>query len=234
MFLQHRPLGESATIAGFRMIHTALVIEDLPDTRQWLVCVVQAGFPGVQVRTASGVAEALVSLQAGYPDLALIDLGLPDGDGVDIIRNINQAAPTTSCIVTTIFDDDRHLFAALQAGAHGYILKDQAQDRLMQMLQGIITGQPPLSPTIARRLLNHFRPPILSTSPETPLSARETEVLQLIAKGYTTARTATLLNITPNTAAGYLKDIYRKLNISSRAEAALEATRRGLVHRDTQ
>ena len=85
-----------------------------------------------------------------------------------------------------------------------------------------------------RRFEDHFRPPILSTSPETPLSARETEGLQLIAKGYTTARTATLLNITPNTAAGYLKDIYRKLNISSRAEAALEATRRGLVHRDTQ
>lgn len=216
------------------MIHTALVIEDLPDTRQWLASVVQAGFPGVQVRTAGGVAEAMASLQSGYPDLALIDLGLPDGDGVDIIRNINQAAPATSCIVTTIFDDDHHLFAALQAGAHGYILKDQAQDRLMPMLQGIITGQPPLSPTIARRLLNHFRPTTSTTAHEAPLSARETEVLQLIAKGYTTARTATLLNITTNTAAGYLKDVYRKLNIRSRAEATLEATRRGLVHRDTQ
>ncbi len=218
------------------MIDTALVLEDLPDTRHWLAEVVRASFPQTQIGTAASIAEARQQLGQGFPDLALIDLGLPDGKGIDIIRQLNLANADTWCVVTTIFDDDQHLFASMQAGAHGYLLKDQAQDLLVSMLQGIVRGQPPLSPSIARRLLNHFREPAETPAPETEhthLSARETEVLRLIAKGYTTARTAELLGITSNTAAGYLKEIYRKLNISSRAEATLEASRRGLIHSDT-
>lgn len=236
------------------MIHTALIVEDVLHTQEWLVSVVRAGFPGIQVRVAGSIAEAMKNLQDGCPDIALIDLGLPDGEGVEIIRILNRSSPATACIVTTIFDDDGHLFTALQAGAHGYILKDQEPALLVHMLQGIIKGQPPLSPTIARRLLAHFRAPAqpvatIATARVAPtedgkshdvesieqsLSARETDVLRLIAKGYTTTRTAELLGISAHTATGYIKDIYRKLNIGSRAEAALEATRRGLIHRDAQ
>jgi DNA-binding NarL/FixJ family response regulator len=217
------------------MIETALIIEDLPDTRNWLAELVQTSFPGVQAATSASIAEAKQQLANGYPSLALIDLGLPDGNGIEIIRHLNQAGADTWCIVTTIFDDDQHLFAAMQAGAHGYVLKDQSQDVLVPMLQGIVRGQPPLSPSIARRLLNYFRQPAcaVSDTTDTHLSVRETEVLGLIAKGYTTARTAELLGIASSTAAGYLKDIYRKLNIGTRAEATLEAARRGLIHHDT-
>lgn len=245
------------------MIQTALVVEDLQATQEWLVSVLRAGFPGIQVRTAGSVAEASECLQEGDPDIALIDLGLPDGEGVEIIRALNKSSPGTACIVTTIFDDDSHLFTALQAGALGYVLKDQEPELLVHRLQGIIKGQPPLSPTIARRLLEHFRAPSHDASAAIShvatalaprddksarataaisrgeadgqaLSGRETDVLRLIAKGYTTTRTAELLGISTHTASGYIKDIYRKLNIGNRAEAALEATRRGLVYPDAQ
>ena len=132
-------------------------------------------------------------------------------------------------IVTSVFDDDTHLFAALGAGASGYLLKDQSREELTAMLQRIADGQPPLSPAIARRLLGFFGPREAVTQDDTHLTGRERDVLALIAKGYTTAKVAELLDITRNTASGYVKVIYRKLNISSRAEAALEASRRGIV-----
>lgn len=216
------------------MMGTALIIEDIPDTLRWLVAVVQAGFPGVSVDTAQSVASAMQKCDVGYPDLALVDLGLPDGEGIEIIRRLNRESPATWCVVSTIFDDDRHLFAALQAGAQGYMLKDQPKEALVTMLHGITTGQPPLSPAIARRLLEHFRPPTEPPKGDTHLSARELDVLRLIAKGYSTARTAALLGITYNTTSSYIKDVYRKLNIGTRAEATLEATRRGLIYPDTR
>ncbi len=165
--------------------------------------------------------------QAAPPDLALIDLSLPDGSGVTLIEEINRRAPGTVCIVVTIFDNDLHLIPALRAGAQGYLLKDQSWQQIAQLLLGITEGRPPLSPAIARRLLAHFRP-----QPQqfiAPLTERETEVLALIAKGMTMAEAARLLGISPNTVAGYVKKIYRKLQVSSRAEAALTAHNLGLV-----
>ena len=135
----------------------------------------------------------------------------------------------TLIVVATVFDDDAHLFPALRAGAQGYVLKDQAPEVLADMLKGIAAGQPPLSPSVARRLLRHFGPPAAPTDTTNPLSPRETEVLGLIAKGYTVQQVADALELTRNTTAGYLKEIYRKLSVSSRAEATLEATRLGLV-----
>ena len=131
-------------------------------------------------------------------------------------------------MVTTIFEDDGHLFPALRAGAQGYVLKDLPQEQLAAMLVGIERGQPPLSPSIARRLLSFFNPPVPAASPdENPLTERETEVLRLIAKGFSVPKVAEQLGISRNTTAGYLKDIYRKLQVNSRAEATLAAARRG-------
>lgn len=115
----------------------------------------------------------------------------------------------------------------MRAGANGYVLKDEARATVVDMLLGIVAGRPALSPKIARRLLNHFRP--VEAAGTVGLTEREQDVLALLAKGFTVKKVADLLEITPNTAAGYVKVIYRKLNISSRAEAALEATQRGLV-----
>ena len=167
------------------------------------------------------------STQHNAPELALIDLGLPDGSGIELISELNRRSPATLCIITTIYDDDQHLFPALRAGAQGYVLKEQRWQQLAVLLSGIAEGRPPLSPPIARKLLGYFRPAPPSVSDA--LTQREAEVLSLIAKGVTQAEAARVLGISPHTVCGYVKEIYRKLNVSSRAEAALSAQKLGLV-----
>ncbi len=204
---------------------SALVVDDLAPSREWLARSVERAFPGILVQVAADLACARTRLEP-RPDLALVDLGLPDGSGVDLIEVL--AARGTLCVVATVFDDDAHLFPALRAGAQGYVLKDQAQDSLGDLLRGIAAGQPPLSPSIARRLLREFQPAPQAHG-EVALSPRETDVLRLIAKGLTVPEVAKMLGLTRNTTAGYVKDIYRKLSVSTRAEATLEAARRRLV-----
>lgn len=208
---------------------SALVVDDLAGSRDWLQRALQLAFPGIVVTQAATLAEALQCI-AQPPPLALIDLGLPDGSGVQLIEALRAKAAPTLCVVATVFDDDAHLFPALRAGAEGYVLKDQSHEALAEMLRGIAAGQPPLSPSIARRLLRHFQPaPAAAVDEAEALTGRETDVLRLIAKGLTVGEAAGLLDLSRHTVAGYLKTIYRKLSVNSRAEAALEATRRGLV-----
>jgi len=211
-------------------VHYGLIVEDLPDARDWLLAAMGEAFPGIEIDTAASLADARSRLSRRLPQVALIDIGLPDGSGIDLIDELNRQHPDVLSVVTSVFDDDTHLFAALGAGAAGYLLKDQSREDLTGMLQRIAEGQPPLSPAIARRLLGFFGP--REDREATRLTARERDVLGLIAKGYTTAKVAEFLNITRNTASGYVKQIYSKLNISSRAEAALEASRRGIVSPD--
>lgn len=205
----------------------ALIVEDRLATARALERLLAEQFPDVQVRTVGGVAEALACLKTWGPDLALIDLGLPDGSGVQIIEHLSANQPACFRVVTTIFADDVHLFPALRAGANGYLLKDQPAAQLGKALKGILNGEPPLSPAIARRLLQVFNPEPDETGVK--LSPRERETLILIAKGCRLREVAEQLGVTRNTAAGYLKSVYRKLDVSSRAEATLEAVRRGLV-----
>jgi len=213
---------------------SGLVVEDLPEARAWLVDALAHAFPGIEIAEAWDLASGREACGQQVPEIALIDLGLPDGSGTDLIAELRAAEQDVLTVVTTIFDDDRHLFGALRAGAEGYVLKDQSRDDLVEMLAGIHAGRPPLSPSIARKLLSVFQDEVAEdeTAAETVLTQREREVLTLIAKGYTVARVAEMLGITRNTAAGYVKVIYRKLNISSRAEATLEATRQGLIGLD--
>ena len=199
----------------------ALVVDDLESSREWLSRALAQAFPGIEIALAASLAEAQAHVESA-PPLALIDLGLPDGSGIRLIEKLQPLG--TLCIVATVFDDDAHLFPALHAGAQGYVLKDQSTDNLAEMLTGIAAGQPPLSPSIARRLLRHFQP----IAPD----ASEPALLRLIAKGHTVAEVAGLLGLSRHTAAGYLKDVYRKLSVRSRAEATLVATRRGLVGTD--
>lgn len=212
-------------------MRNGLVIEDLPAPAQWLATVLTEAFPAIKVEIASSVAEGQRALAHRPLDVALVDLGLPDGSGVDLIRAIMLAHPQCQCIVTTIYADDLHLFPALRAGASGYLLKDQPKERVVAALRGIASGEPPLSPVIAQRLLRVFgQDQAGSGDQDNPLSTRERETLVLIAKGFKLPEVAEQLGVTRNTAAGFIKSIYRKLNISSRAEATLEAARMGLVN----
>lgn len=192
-----------------------------------LTLAVRASFPTIAVASAYSLHEARKCLKSAAPQLAIIDLGLPDGSGIDLITELNHRDPTILCIVATIYSDDEHLLPALRAGAQGYLLKEQPWQQLATLLSGIVEGRPPLSPAIARKLLGYFRP--LPPSVGEALTQRESEVLALIAKGITQAEAAKMLGISTHTVCGYVKELYRKLNVSSRAEAALTAQKMGLV-----
>ncbi len=207
---------------------TGLILEDIADMQRWHESVLQEVFPGIICHKASSVASALALVEREHFDLGLIDLGLPDGSGVAVIRALRQRRADTLSIVVTIFDDNEHLFPALKAGAQGYLLKDQTREQFIQRLRSIADGEPPLSPAISRKLMTHFSA-LAHPEPEARLTEREQEVLLLISKGLTLPKVAALLAISRNTTAGYVKSIYRKLNISSRAEAVIEAGRYGLL-----
>ena len=220
---------------------TILLLEDLPEIRAWLRALVMQVFPGSTVVESARVHDALQQVAAQRFDLAMIDLGLPDGSGVKVVQALREAQPDAQSVVVTIHDDD-HLFPALQAGAYGYLLKEQPREQLMEHLQRISQGEPPLSPSIARRMISYFsaqanRPALQpqqtqdSLMPNVQLTEREREVLLRVAKGFTLPEIGVQLGLSRHTIADYVKQIYRKLNVSSRAEAALEAQRLGLFRR---
>ena len=215
---------------------TILLLEDLPEIRVWLRKLVLQVFPGAVISESARVQDAIELVKSVKFELALIDLGLPDGSGVDVVTQLRDTQPDAQSVVVTIHDDDEHLFPALQAGAFGYILKEQARELITEQLQRISQGEPPLSPSIARRVMAYFsakakaKPAasLVNSMPNVNLTDRESEVLLRVAKGYTLPEIGVQLGLSRHTIADYVKQIYRKLNVSSRAEAALEAQRMGL------
>jgi DNA-binding NarL/FixJ family response regulator len=225
----------------------ALIVEDLDEPRQWLAELLPRALPEVgQVDTAATLAQARERMAEFAYGLALVDWGLPDGTSEELISELVAARPGAAVIVATIHDNDTHVFPALRAGATGYILKSQPSAVVVSQLQRIRLGEPALSPSIALRMLQHFRdlpgsyvnrpmsgwPPLADPEPagaQRQLTEREVDVLRLIGKGYKVPEAASLLGISAHTVTSYVRDIYRKLDISSRAEAAVEAARRGLV-----
>lgn len=213
-----------------------LLLEDIPEIRAWLKALVKQVFPNSQITEASRVQDALAQVNAQRFTLALLDLGLPDGSGVEVVTALRDKQPEVQSVIVTIHDDDEHLFPALQAGAFGYLLKEQARELLVEQLQRMSQGEPPLSPSIARKVISYFtsqsRPKTAVPLHEVSLTDRETEVLLRVAKGFTLPEIGVQLGLSRHTIADYVKQIYRKLNVSSRAEAALEAQRLGLFGRN--
>jgi DNA-binding NarL/FixJ family response regulator len=196
-------------------------------------CKIVTAHPDFELFAAvtTGVA-ARESLLRGAPDVLLIDLGLPDVSGTEIIRETAMRHPQTDIMVVTVFGDEEHVLASIEAGATGYLLKDSLPEEFIGVIEQLHAGGSPISPVIARQLLRRLRPaqplgPDLSDCRR--LSARESEILALIAKGFTFAELAKLLDISPHTVTTYVKKIYQKLVVHSRGEAVYEASRRGLI-----
>ena len=234
-----------------------LILEDNPVARGFLCRVVRESFSDIHSITEVGDLDAARRL-FGHPaggraapgsdpfQLVMVDLELPDGSGLELLTELSNYPATR--IVTTLYSDDEHLFPALQCGADGYLLKEDRFEVLVEELQKIVRGQPPLSPAIARRLLTHFRsgdgvaplsvasPPsaaapatVLMTADHERLTPRESEVLTYLSKGFTIKEIAALMGIKWFTVNDHIKSIYKKLNVSSRAEAAVLASKQGLV-----
>lgn len=208
-------------------MQSVLIIEDDAETRRWLTGVVETAFSGCTVAGAGSVAAGAQAARAAAPDLAIIDIRLPDGDGMDALRVIKGLRAETVAVMMTALGDDAHIVAALAAGADGYLLKEQTSEEVRGHLQRLAAGIPALSPSVARRLMEHFR----RTAPASEgaaLTPREAEVLSLIGRGCRNADAAHELGVAESTIASHIKAIYRKLGISSRAEASWHAARLGL------
>lgn len=205
-----------------------LVVDDLPGARALLMAAIRTVLPDALVLEAATLAEAR-DWRGQALALALVDLGLPDGRGSRLIAEL-KAAGTPIVAAVTVMDDDASIEEALGAGADGYLLKDAEPSLLALRIERLLAGEPALSPTIARRVLARFAPPAAGFPEETaPLSPREREVLSLVARGLRATEAAGVLGISHHTVRDHLKAIYRKLDVSSRAEAALEAQRRRLT-----
>jgi DNA-binding NarL/FixJ family response regulator len=215
-------------LLGGMAVDRILLVEDDAAARGWLHEQLRA-LPDTKVFTCGGVADALLWLDQHTPDIVLTDLGLPDGSGLEVITKTRALHPLSEVLVVTVFGDETHVLAAIEAGAGGYLLKDSGLNALGHHLQDLRSGGSPLSPRIARMLIQRHRE---SPAPEalpaaTPgaagtLTPRELEVLTGIAKGFSYAELAELLSVSTNTVRTYIKRIYQRLSVNSRSEAVYE------------
>lgn len=214
-------------------VNTILIIEDHRETRKELSYLLTEVMGDVNQLEAATLAQARKILFHTTIDLALVDISLPDGNGIDFIHEIHRHSKNTYIVMSTIYDDDEHIFNALRAGANGYLLKGQRRVQLLEQLKGILSGIPPLSAAVAERILDYFHQPELKqVKLETVMShltTRETEVLTLLAKGCSRKEVSNLLNISIYTVSDYIKTTYKKLGVHNCAEATLEAVKMGLV-----
>jgi DNA-binding NarL/FixJ family response regulator len=212
-------------------MNCALIVEDIAETSRWLTGIVGEAFPGCTVRHARNLRQAQECIAAEGFDLALIDIGLPDGSGLDLVPALRARDRKVMIVVATVMGDDGSIVTALSAGADGYLLKDSPAELFVAQLRQLHSGNPALSPSVARRIMSHFASTACVADAEAELTPRETEVLSLIARGLRNAEVAAALGLTLHTVAGYVKSVYAKLGISSRAEAAQRAIRMGLDRR---
>lgn len=214
---------------------TVMLVEDDPVFLNRFCGIVCAAPELSLFAAATNLASARDALARQAPDVLLTDLGLPDGSGIDLIRETAHRHPQTDIMVVSVFGDEEHVVASIEAGATGYILKDSLPEEFVALIAQLRAGGSPISPLIARQLLKRFQPDAVRTvaSPalalEGGLSARESEVLVLISKGFNFAEIARLLAVSPHTITAHVKKIYQKLAVHSRGEAVYEATKMGLL-----
>ena len=161
--------------------------------------------------------DALVGLSKSPPDVALIDLGLGTKSGIDLIRALKQRLPQTQFLVITIFEENERVIESLKAGANGYILKGASPEEYVQAVKVLLAGGSPLSPPIARQLVNSFQQTTSSGSGD--LTSREREIIDLLAKGKMYKQVADSLNVSIDTVRTHIRHIYEKLQVNNRTEA---------------
>jgi DNA-binding NarL/FixJ family response regulator len=219
-----------------------LLVEDDERTRKHLARALES-VEEVSLLAAVGTcAEARCEMSRATVDILLTDLGLPDGNGIELIRELRARSPRSQAMVVTVFGDEKNVIASIEAGAQGYLMKDASHTHLAESLRQLLAGGSPISPSIARHLLRRLRPslppsaePSAEPSPEETrpaLSARETEVLQLIAKGFSFPEIAEILAISVHTVTTHVRNTYKKLEVNSRGEAVYEALQLGLIEVD--
>ncbi|RZJ95714.1 MAG: response regulator transcription factor [Brevundimonas sp.] len=210
---------------------TVLVVEDNGPTRRRLVDALRRG-SRYTVDEAADLTEARALLAARPPDALLVDLHLPDGHGSELIGETRRLSPRTQIMVISVFGDEDSIISAIEDGASGYLLKDALPDDIAGSVAALLDGQAPLSAAAARfivRRLHRHGPTAVRTVSASRLTPRETDILWGIAKGCSYAEIAGHLGISRQTVPGYIKSIYRKLQVNRRGEAVFEAVQQGLI-----
>ncbi len=236
-------MGSGLTIvahpAEINPMPRVLIVEDDSAFRARYVAMLAHDATFEVVASVATAREGLAMLDSQQPDVLLVDLGLPDISGIEVIRHASQTLPKCECMVVTVFGDEEHVLASIEAGAAGYLLKDASEESFLSGIRELMNGGSPISPIIARRLLKRFHTeqPPANTTPDTvddansnvALSEREREILVLASKGFNYPEMGKLMGISPHTVTSHVKKIYRKLAVHSRGEAVFEANRMGLI-----
>ncbi len=217
---------------------SVLVVEDDSSTRERFSRVI-GGHPQLDlVGDAGDLATGIELLNRLTPDVLLMDLDLPDGNGMSLIEEIESKNLQTEAMVISVFGDERHVIRAIEAGAGGYLLKDGGADQITGAILQLVAGGAPISPSIAKHLLKRFRH---HEQPDTededadatqmePLTNREQEILKFVSYGYTAKEIAEQNNISIHTVNTHIRNTYSKLAVNSRAEAVMKAVRHGIIN----
>ena len=187
----------------------------------------------MEVVAEAGDGEEAVRLVSEHDlDIVIMDIALPKLNGIEATRQIKEISPDTAVLVLTAYDDDEYVFALLEAGAAGYLLKDVSTNELVEAIRAVQAGESMLHPAIARKVVNRFSRQVEEGREEAPfeeLTEREIEVLQLAGKGITNREIADSLSISHRTVQAHLSHIFNKLGVGSRTEAVVYALRKGLL-----
>ncbi len=181
------------------------------------------------VGQASNGLEAVERVSAVQPDVILMDLRMPELDGVEAMRRISSERPETRFLVLTTYDTDEYIFDAIEAGAKGYLLKDTSRDDLFEAIRAVHRGNSGIEPGVAARVLDRFAQLSREEAQAPLLSEREVEVLQLMAKGSANKEIAISLSITDSTVKTHVANIFQKLDVSGRTEAVTQALQIGII-----
>ena len=210
---------------------TVAIVEDEPEVRLRFESAVRSHPRLSLLFAASTAAQAIELTQRRPADVFLVDLGLPDRDGRDIIRWLTAQYPAALAMVVTVFADEEHVLTSLEAGAVGYLLKDTPPDEMARHIVELYEGGSPISPSVARSVIRRFigKKTDRVINVDNPLSERELQVLQLIEKGMSYEEASAILGITWHTVTAHLRHVYRKLQVNSKGQAVFEAKQRGFL-----
>lgn len=208
---------------------SVVIADDHPLVRSGLRTVLAAA-PGIEVvGEASTGTEAVAAARSLLPDVVVMDLQMPETNGIDATRQIVTATPNVAVLVLTMFEDDASVFSAMRAGARGYLLKGAEQDEIIRAIHAAAHGEAIFGPAIAQRVIDYFASPGAVQAPAFPeLTEREREVLDLIAAGQSNQAIARTLTISPKTVANHVSNIFAKLHVADRAQAIVRARDAGM------
>lgn len=212
--------------------HSVLIVEDRREIALRLKSAIEKTDELSVCAIADDVDGGLNQLYAHKPRIVLVDLGLPDGSGIEVIKAVSGADWTCEALVVSIFGDEARVIDALRAGARGYVLKSGSLATIGKDVLSVIEGGSPISPQIARHLLAMVNAGTAGASegaPQIDLTNRETEILNAVAKGYKRREIGEKLGISTGTVGNHINNIYQKLNVNSNTEAIARATRMGLL-----